>query len=43
MVEAINQTGKPIVVVLINGHHCLPDCVLEEGDSLSAFPAMAGG
>lgn len=46
--DVLAGLGVPVdepgaVVVLVNGHQCPPDYVLSEGDSLSAFPAMAGG
>jgi hypothetical protein len=38
--------GVPVdggVVILINGRTGAPQQVLEEGDVVAAFPAMAGG
>ncbi|HSJ59079.1 MAG TPA: MoaD/ThiS family protein [Anaerolineae bacterium] len=37
----VNEPGA--VVVLVNGRHCPPAYALQEGDALSAFPAIAGG
>ena len=30
-------------VILVNGHSTTPEQVLEEGDVVAVFPAMAGG
>jgi molybdopterin converting factor small subunit len=42
----LDRFGVPVgdgVVILINGRTGTPDRVLEEGDVVAAFPAMAGG
>ncbi len=46
--EVLLRLGVPAdkpeaVVIMIDGRHSPADQILEEGDVLSAFPAMAGG
>jgi len=43
--EVLLRLGVPagMVVIMIDGRHCPADRILEEGDVLSAFPAIAGG
>lgn len=46
--DLLLQFGVPIerpevVAILVNGRHGPIDQVLQEGDVLAAFPAMAGG
>jgi molybdopterin converting factor small subunit len=44
--EVLEGLGVPVdggVVILINGRTGAPQQVLEEGDVVAAFPAMAGG
>jgi len=47
-VEVLTIIGVPLdrletTVILVNGRRVSPDRVLQEGDALSAFPAMEGG
>ena len=45
-VSILNQLGVPIdgtSVILINGRSPDPDQPLQEGDTIAAFPAIAGG
>jgi len=37
------STGDRTSVILVNGHSVEPEQVLEEGDVIAAFPALAGG
>jgi sulfur carrier protein ThiS len=43
--EVLTRLDVPIEgsVILINGRTAAPDHVLEEGDVVAVFPAMAGG
>jgi molybdopterin converting factor small subunit len=44
--EVLDRFGVPVddgVVILVNGRTGTPNHVLEEGDVVAAFPAMAGG
>jgi sulfur carrier protein ThiS len=43
--EVLLRLGVPagMVVMMIDGRHCPADQILQEGDVLSAFPAIAGG
>ncbi len=46
--EVLLRLGVPagtpgVVVIMIDGRHCPADRILQEGDVLSAFPAIAGG
>jgi sulfur carrier protein ThiS len=34
---------KESLVILVNGRDAPADCVLQEGDVVAVFPAMAGG
>jgi molybdopterin converting factor small subunit len=36
-------TGDRVSVILVNGRSVEPERVLEEGDVIAAFPALAGG
>ncbi len=43
--EVLLRLGVPagIGVMMIDGRHCPADQILQDGDVLSAFPAIAGG
>jgi len=44
--DVLHQFGVPTdgaAVLLVNGRTAAPEQILEEGDALAAFPAMAGG
>ena len=36
-------TGDGVSVILVNGRNAAPTQVLEDGDVVAAFPALAGG
>jgi molybdopterin converting factor small subunit len=47
-IDVLSRVGLPVdrpgyIVILVNGRQGGPDQVLEEGDTVSVFPAMAGG
>jgi len=47
-VELLLQLGVPLeepvaAVILVNGRQSEPDRVLNDGDTVTAFPAVAGG
>jgi molybdopterin converting factor small subunit len=44
----LSQVGVPVgdpgaIVILVNGRQSTYDQILQDGDVVSAFPAMAGG
>lgn len=47
VIDLLTELGVPsqrgVSVVLINGHDASPDRVVEEGDVVAVFPALAGG
>jgi hypothetical protein len=47
-IEVLSSMGVPVdrpetIVILVNGRNCQPDHVLETGNVLCAFSAIAGG
>ncbi len=46
--DALGQLGIPLdkldaIAILVNGRHSSADQLLQDGDVVAAFPAMAGG
>lgn len=43
LLQALDFTGKPPGIVLLNGMPAAPDTELHDGDTLALFPLISGG